>query len=71
MIFEWDETKNRYNRDRHGLDFDAVFAFDWENALIADRTRHDEGDKGLQRWACTLERYIRSFLQNAAVISGS
>jgi uncharacterized DUF497 family protein len=32
VIFEWDETKNRINRQKHGLDFDAVFAFDWENA---------------------------------------
>jgi uncharacterized DUF497 family protein len=45
MIFEWDETKNRINREKHGLDFDAVFAFDWENALIADRTRRDDGER--------------------------
>jgi uncharacterized DUF497 family protein len=44
VIFEWDETKNRINRQKHGLDFDAVFAFDWENALIADRTRHGDGE---------------------------
>ena len=48
MSFEWDEKKNAINREKHGLVFDAVFAFDWENALVADRTRHSEGE---QRYA--------------------
>lgn len=43
MVFEWDEAKNKINREKHGLDFDAVFAFDWENALVVDRTR--QGDR--------------------------
>jgi uncharacterized DUF497 family protein len=45
VIFEWDETKNRINREKHALDFDAVFAFDWENAFITDRTRHGDGEQ--------------------------
>lgn len=44
MIFEWDEAKNRINREKHGPDFDAVFTFDWENALVADRTRRGDGE---------------------------
>ena len=48
MNFEWDEEKDSRNREKHGLDFRAVFDFDWANALIADRTRHGEGE---QRWA--------------------
>ena len=46
MLFEWDEAKNRINREKHGLGFDAAFAFDWENALIADRTRPRDGVLG-------------------------
>jgi hypothetical protein len=48
MHFEWDESKNRTNREKHGLDFEVVFVFDWENALVADRTRQSEGE---QRYA--------------------
>jgi uncharacterized DUF497 family protein len=48
MLFEWDETKNRINLEKHGLDFNAVFTFDWENAFIADRTREGDGE---QRYA--------------------
>lgn len=47
MIFEWDETKSRINREKHGLGFDAVFAFNWEDALVADRTRQSEGEQRL------------------------
>lgn len=45
MVFKWDEAKNRINREKHGLEFDAVFAFDWEDALIADRTRQGDGEQ--------------------------
>ena len=44
MLFEWDESKNSTNREKHGLDFAVVFEFDWEQALIADRTRHVDGE---------------------------
>lgn len=44
MIFEWDEAKNRINREKHGPDFDAVFTFEWANALVADRTRRGDGE---------------------------
>ena len=49
MIFEWDEAKNRINRKKHGPDFDAVFTFDRENALVADRTRHGDGEPQFAR----------------------
>ena len=30
----------------HGIsNFNAMFDFDWENALIADRTRHGDGEQ--------------------------
>ncbi len=45
MIFEWDETKNRRNREKHDLDFNILSDFDWENALVADRTRPDDGEQ--------------------------
>ena len=45
MRFEWDESKNAINFEKHGVGFDAVFSFDWEDALIADRTRDGDGEK--------------------------
>jgi len=44
MTFEWDEAKSRANRIKHGLDFAAALRFDWESALVADRTRHADGE---------------------------
>ena len=44
MNFEWDETKRGLNLARHGLDFDAVFWFDWENSLLTNRTREGDGE---------------------------
>jgi len=62
MHFEWDESKNRTNREKHGLDFEVVFVFDWENALVADRTRQSEG---MRPWAYIPGRSIRWYLPDA------
>ena len=36
MIFEWDETKNRINKSKHGVDFEtATHVF--EDTLLASR----------------------------------
>jgi uncharacterized protein len=45
MIFEWDEAKNAINHFKHGLRFNAVHDFDWEDTCIFDRTRSHEGEK--------------------------
>jgi uncharacterized DUF497 family protein len=47
MIFEWDETKNRSNIRKHGLDFlDAEEVF--RGVIVVDPdTREDYGE---QRW---------------------
>jgi uncharacterized DUF497 family protein len=44
MDFEWDDAKDRVNRDKHGIGFDAVVGFDWDMAKILDRTRHEDGE---------------------------
>ncbi len=33
MKFEWDEAKNLINLKKHGLAFDAVHDFDWDQAI--------------------------------------
>ena len=34
LVYEWDENKRRTNRAKHGVDFAAMRAFDWETARI-------------------------------------
>ena len=46
-MFLWDETKNASNRSKHGLGFDAVYDFDWDTVLYADRSRHGDGERRL------------------------
>lgn len=36
--FEWDEEKRAANREKHGVDFEAIDGFDWDAAF----TREDE-----------------------------
>ena len=34
MVFEWDEEKNRINKEKHGISFEtAAFVFDDENYI--------------------------------------
>ncbi len=48
MRFEWDETKNRANIRKHGVDFrDAVYAFADPHALNIPDDEHSEGE---ERW---------------------
>ncbi len=43
MPYEWDTTKRRENRDKHGIDFAAVEeAFQWETAVIEPSPRYGE-----------------------------
>ncbi len=47
MIFEWDENKNRINKKRHGVSFDAakLVFFDPYSVTIFDRV-----EDGEERW---------------------
>ena len=40
--YEWDEDKRRENREKHGVDFSAVFDFDWNTAASAEDLRSGE-----------------------------
>lgn len=44
MDFEWDETKNRTNKAKHGVGFEIVHDFDWDRAglRIDDRMNYGE-----------------------------
>ena len=45
MRFEWDENKARSNRAKHGVDFEAVYAFDFDTALYAIDDAMDYGEE--------------------------
>ena len=47
-FFEWDDAKRQANRVKHGVDFDAIGAFDWESALVSPDARQGE-----PRWIAT------------------
>jgi uncharacterized DUF497 family protein len=47
MIYEWDETKRAANLAKHGVDFESVRAFDWDNAFVRRDLRRDYGEP---RW---------------------
>lgn len=47
IVFEWDDNKNRINKDKHGITFDtALTAFFDENCLM----KTDYVEDGEQRW---------------------
>ena len=47
-IYNWDENKRAQNLRRHGIDFNDVTKFDWDNAV------HERSDRaGEERYAVT------------------
>ena len=45
---EWDETKRKLNLAKHGVDFRAMSAFEWDGAHEVFDNRHEE-----PRWIAT------------------
>jgi len=46
-MYEWDPDKARANKAKHGVAFEAVYDFDWGEALEVEDTREDYGE---ERW---------------------
>ncbi len=40
--YEWDENKRKKNLIKHGVDFSAVYDFDWHTASMIMDHRNDE-----------------------------
>ena len=45
MIYEWDEAKRRANIEKHGVDFDLVWQFEWARAAIEKDGRRNYGEE--------------------------
>jgi uncharacterized DUF497 family protein len=42
MEYEWDEAKRQDNAMKHGVDFSAIEAFEWQTAVTESNLRDDE-----------------------------
>jgi uncharacterized DUF497 family protein len=59
MEFEWDESKNKSNREKHGIDFnDAKEVFKDENRKTSPDLRVDYGE---DRWV-TIDKLIDTII---------
>ena len=44
-MFTWDKNKSESNRAKHGIAFEAVHDFDWDDPVIIDRSHHENEEK--------------------------
>ena len=44
-VYEWDEGKRRFNIAKHGVDFTAMEAFEWDTAMV-----EPDDHEGEYRW---------------------
>ena len=42
MIYEWDENKRQANIEKHGIDFERMYDFEWDSAVIDPSPRDGE-----------------------------
>ncbi|HJS45086.1 MAG TPA: BrnT family toxin [Rhizomicrobium sp.] len=47
-MIRWNEAKRAANLAKHGVDFTAAAAFDWDSALVVEDTRFDYGERRYQ-----------------------
>ncbi len=43
-VYQWDKLKQEANLARHGVDFSAVYDFDWTSAIEIEDDRRDYGE---------------------------
>ena len=46
--YEWDERKRQENVDKHKIDFNAIYEFEWDTAVYNSNDIHGE-----ERWVAT------------------
>ena len=44
-MFVWDPAKAARNFAKHGVAFDSAWDFDWETAVVVDRSRRSDGER--------------------------
>jgi uncharacterized protein len=44
-VYEWDEEKRKLNMRDHGIDFAAVYDFEWDTSLSQIDEREDYGER--------------------------
>jgi uncharacterized protein len=43
-VYEWSEAKRKSNLVKHGVDFAAIYSFEWEEAMAIPDIRKDYGE---------------------------
>ena len=41
MEYEWNKSKRRINKTKHGVDFSSIADFDWTTAFVMEDQRCD------------------------------
>jgi uncharacterized DUF497 family protein len=47
-LYEWDDRKNDLNRLKHGVGFEIVFEFGWEDAVLETDDRYEYGEERIR-----------------------
>ncbi len=55
MVFDWDEEKNRTNRAKHKVSFEAATLVFGDPHAVGVPDRVEEGEERWQRWEWRLE----------------
>lgn len=55
--YDWDPDKAKANLNKHGVAFEAVYGFNWAEAIEAEDTRYDYGEVRMQALGKIGNRY--------------
>ena len=58
MQYEWDEMKRQINIEKHGVDFAAMQAFEWEKAEFFEDVRHNYAESRFVAYGCIHGRMV-------------
>ncbi len=55
--YDWDSDKAALNLEKHGVEFSAIYDFDWATAIEAEDIRYDYGEVRMQALGKIGDRY--------------
>ncbi|MGX8009186.1 hypothetical protein ACVDG8_009310 [Mesorhizobium sp. ORM8.1] len=70
MNFEWDESKAKRNKLKHGVSFDVASEFDFDGAMVFEDATGITAKNGLSASASSATKYTSSFTRCATAMSG-
>ena len=70
LSYEWDENKRRTNLVKHGVDFTAMHAFDWETRPIHERSSAMPGNGNRDLEGLSFDQIAERYGEEAAIAAG-